>query len=500
MKWSSSFDTLTASVTANAMALEFNSESLKALIQMKASMSTYLRHSTYQRTRPQVPIEASPAEWWQHAVRCIGRERMNLLDRQPCTLTPSARRALRHAYIGAYLEEHGARRWMKLLPWRYRTPVKELEAQLSLQDIVRFRWWAWASMQNRSSNKELSAKLASLLDAINSRVSSSAVGSFSHSRLEIHCPRVSFIFSTHKPPAASHMSSASSLAAQAHPSVAFELHLRELHARKLSCSLAQEEIATGSMRTACSASIAGLIFREAEAVQHQSDFESVLTPGKPPGHHVLPALPAWLVMSPALDAEADHLDAFVRLQYRLPVLASEPTQCSLRFGALDAIYCQKALLHFASFFDKAWPAPDLDPLAIRASVSLREVVQDSLQHAELDTMETQTFPEMQVNAGGVRILLPCIKKQPHDRPSDAPLDVAHGHLPEQGPVGLSFSSRQPAVPLAEQAIGVLVLTLGNFKISSDAFARLQADVHAQGPLITAGQQSTGGADEDARRK
>lgn len=96
----------------------------------------------------------------------------------------------------------------------------------------------------------------------------------------------------------------------------------------------------------------------------------------------------------------------------------------------------------------------------------------------------------QVNAGGVRILLPCIKKRPDERPSDAPL-----HAP---PVGLSFSSRQPAAPLAEQAIGVLVLTLGEFKISSDAFARLQADVHAQGPLITAGQQSTGGADEDKK--
>lgn len=104
----------------------------------------------------------------------------------------------------------------------------------------------------------------------------------------------------------------------------------------------------------------------------------------------------------------------------------------------------------------------------------------------------------QVNAGGVRILLPCIKKRPDERPSDAPLHIAHGHLPERGPVGLSFSSRQPAAPLAEQAIGVLVLTLGEFKISSDAFARLQADVHAQGPLITAGQQSTGGADEDKK--
>lgn len=34
MKWSNSLDTLTATVTTNPMALEFNSESLKALIQV----------------------------------------------------------------------------------------------------------------------------------------------------------------------------------------------------------------------------------------------------------------------------------------------------------------------------------------------------------------------------------------------------------------------------------------------------------------------------------
>lgn len=67
------------------------------------------------------------------------------------------------------------------------------------------------------------------------------------------------------------------------------------------------------------------------------------------------------------DREIAAQDAFVRLQCRLPSLANEPTQCSVTFGALDAIYCQKALLHLASFLDKAWPAPDLDPLAIRAS-------------------------------------------------------------------------------------------------------------------------------------
>ena len=101
----------------------------------------------------------------------------------------------------------------------------------------------------------------------------------------------------------------------------------------------------------------------------------------------------------------------------------------------------------------------------------------------------------------MRILLPCIKKRPHDRPSDVSLDAANGDLPEKGPVGLSFSSpRHPAAPLAEQAIGVLVLALSDFKISSDASARLQTDEFAQGPLIAAGQQGTGDADGDKERQ
>ncbi len=104
-------------------------------------------------------------------------------------------------------------------------------------------------------------------------------------------------------------------------------------------------------------------------------------------------------------------DAFVRLQYRLPLLASEPSKCWVRFGALDAIYCHSSLLRIAGFLDDAWPAaPDLDPLAVKASVSLKEVVQGSVRSAQLQSLETQSLPGLQVrinSKSSYRFLFPC---------------------------------------------------------------------------------------------
>lgn len=80
-------------------------------------------------------------------------------------------------------------------------------------------------------------------------------------------------------------------------------------------------------------------------------------------------------------------------------MAKGTQECSVNLGALDAIYCQGALVRFASFLNEAWPAPDLDPLAIKASVSLREVVQEALQSTQAMQMRKvahQTFPHMQV--------------------------------------------------------------------------------------------------------
>jgi hypothetical protein len=94
--------------------------------------------------------------------------------------------------------------------------------------------------------------------------------------------------------------------------------------------------------------------------------------------------------------ESTVQDAFLRLQYRLPLLTSEPSKCCVSIGPLDAIYCQVSLICMASFLDKAWPVPDLDPLAIKASVSLREVVRETIRSTQLPTVEAQSLPGLQV--------------------------------------------------------------------------------------------------------
>ena len=178
--------------------------------------------------------------------------------------------------------------------------------------LGRFFLFAFSSYLNAGqtanfpfAEQVLSAKLAKVLAVAKLRASSSAEGPCSHIQLRFHCPRVSLAFHVHPPPAASHMSSASSLAAKSsHPAV-FELCMRELQACALTHMQPELKKITGSMRTAFDGSIAGLTFREVGAAQLRSGmsgFEAASSPPKPRFGAVAP----WLVMSPAAGGNAEH--------------------------------------------------------------------------------------------------------------------------------------------------------------------------------------------------
>ena len=91
-----------------------------------------LRITHYRCVKPnlQVPVDASPSQWWQHAMRCICRERISLLDNTTPAIVTSDSRALRHAYVKAYLDEHGPRRWLQMLcrPWQASTKTLRVRA------------------------------------------------------------------------------------------------------------------------------------------------------------------------------------------------------------------------------------------------------------------------------------------------------------------------------------------------------------------------------------
>ena len=100
----------------------------------------------------------------------------------------------------------------------------------------------------------------------------------------------------------------------------------------------------------------------------------------------------WIVTSPPRPAHGPHQapsqpslfqhqsdQPFVAFSYKRPAKkAQEPTVLQLTVAPIDVIYSQLCLLSLLDFLNAAWPAAGLDPLKVRASVSLREIVQEKL--------------------------------------------------------------------------------------------------------------------------
>ena len=104
----------------------------------------------------------------------------------------------------------------------------------------------------------------------------------------------------------------------------------------------------------------------------------------------LEKLMPWIITSPprptsSLPAQtpgSKQTDAspFISLSLSQPAkTAQEPTVLQLSVAPIDIIYSQLCLLSLLDFLNAAWPATNLDPLKMRASVSLQEIVQETLQ-------------------------------------------------------------------------------------------------------------------------
>ena len=106
----------------------------------------------------------------------------------------------------------------------------------------------------------------------------------------------------------------------------------------------------------------------------------------------LEKLTPWIVTSPPRPAHGPYQapsqpslfqhqsdQPFVAFSYKRPAKkAQEPTVLQLTVAPIDVIYSQLCLLSLLDFLNAAWPAAGLDPLKVRASVSLREIVQEKL--------------------------------------------------------------------------------------------------------------------------
>ena len=106
----------------------------------------------------------------------------------------------------------------------------------------------------------------------------------------------------------------------------------------------------------------------------------------------LEKLTPWIVTSPPRPTRPPHPNPpqpsllqhcsdqpFVAFSYKRPAKKTqEPTLLQLTIAPIDVIYSQLCLLSLLDFLNAAWPAAGLDPLKVRASVSLREIVQEKL--------------------------------------------------------------------------------------------------------------------------
>lgn len=99
---------------------------------------------------------------------------------------------------------------------------------------------------------------------------------------------------------------------------------------------------------------------------------------------MLDKLTPWIVTSPPRPTQSPtqspfERQPFVAFSYKRPSkMAQEPTVLQLTIAPIDVIYSQLCLLSLLDFLNAAWPMAGLDPLKVRAGVSLREIVQEKL--------------------------------------------------------------------------------------------------------------------------
>jgi hypothetical protein len=90
--------------------------------------------------------------------------------------------------------------------------------------------------------------------------------------------------------------------------------------------------------------------------------------------------------------------AFLALRYAQPLLLTAPSEWRCTLAPVEAAYSHAALLHISAFLNEAWPPPERDPLAVKASISLREEVREAARVSrllELQRAQHSRLPSIQ---------------------------------------------------------------------------------------------------------
>ncbi|KAK9809768.1 hypothetical protein WJX73_004442 [Symbiochloris irregularis] len=410
---------LRVEVFAHALLLHHNAASFRSFLGFQCTFLHFLRFASYYRLRPQVNVVTSPQNWWQHAGRIILQERLSILG-------PA--------------EAKG--RSLALL---------ELEARLTDDEAALFRWWAWAKRKRRFDRLRAAVgeELHQGMVAVDAVLLAQGVVRQKRTRplraqLQLQCPKVAVVFEH---------SGVLHGAPPGVPGPQLVVSARQLHCTVLAGSHeSQLQSGAGPLSLEASCSELHVTHGMSKASQTPSPSQSdASTASRSEASHQM----LWLIKSPSSAASTamstSHDTAvpqvFLKLQYKQPPLqAVEPGRMHLTIAPIDAVYSQAVLLHASSFLNAAWPPPALDPLTLRTTVTLREIVTERLVgYGRMRQRHKPSLMQLQVSVGEVRLLLPCGEASSQDaqrrltRTTTLGPHTAPARPPQGAPLGLGAS-------------------------------------------------------------
>ncbi|KAL0042783.1 hypothetical protein WJX79_011021 [Trebouxia sp. C0005] len=476
---------LNVDISAAALLVHLDASSLKSLLGLAASMLHFFQYREYRRLRPQVAVSTAPQSWWQHAVHAVLREREHLQGSDHAQMACVARRHLRIEYCKVYKRHIRSTSWfgrvlgVLLLRQGVGKQLLQLENRLSDGEVAQFRWWTWATWYKRCrapKSEALAGRLSAVYgimaaqDIIKQRQSHTA----HKSQVGLYCPKIAIMFegwATDSKPAQFEVA-AQELSAKLQSGVHTNRHSQtspgpvslQASCRALLVTHSHLQHDTAAIRLNLGA-LAGPLVAPPSTVSYDQATLEKLTP--------------WIVTSPPRPAHGPYQapsqpslfqhqsdQPFVAFSFKRPARkAQEPTVLQLTVAPIDVIYSQLCLLSLLDFLNAAWPAAGLDPLKVRASVSLREIVQEKLlgqQQRQMARRQQQhNMQRTKVQIGHVRLMLPCGESQSVGSQEEAASPPGAASMERSNSAFASVD-----MDAGQQAPNMLVIVLAGFQATS----------------------------------
>ena len=188
---------LKVNAASSALAFELCPDSLELVLGVVDSLTDYTRFERYRAKRPRLPVKGHAMNWWHFVIAETRAAASDIRGRRSEDLghhNLQVRRQKRLRYMELYRGEH-ARWWEKKNGLWEKVQLRQLEADMTLEEIVHFRQHIFASHERDRSRRleKLGLVDALLLGAEGLLPKSGAKMSSFQTCVTFHLPRVAFV-------------------------------------------------------------------------------------------------------------------------------------------------------------------------------------------------------------------------------------------------------------------------------------------------------------------